>query len=121
MPGETEHLILDGQSLSYDKIVAYIENPRLQVILSDEAIKRVKHYRSAVDQWLVEDKKVIYGVTTGLGKLKDYVIDEQDQNEFQQRILLSHAVGLGPDFPETSRKISDVVASECTCSRPFRG
>ena len=100
MPGETEHLILDGQSLSYDKIVAYIENPQLQVILSDEAIKRVKHYRSAVDQWLVEDKKVIYGVTTGLGKLKDYVVDEQDQNEFQQKILLSHAVGLGPDFPE---------------------
>nr|WP_283247450.1 aromatic amino acid ammonia-lyase [Lederbergia citrea] len=100
VPSQTEFLIIDGETLSYEKIFEYIENPHLQVALSIEAINRVNHYRSAVDQWLVDEKKVIYGVTTGLGKLKDFVVDERNQNEFQRKILLSHAVGLGPDFPE---------------------
>ncbi|MBS4197054.1 HAL/PAL/TAL family ammonia-lyase [Lederbergia citri] len=100
MTCESKNLILDGYSLSYDKIVEFIECPSIQVALSAAAIERVKHYRSAVDQWLLEDKKAIYGVTTGLGKLKDYVVDEHDQNAFQHNIFLSHAVGLGPDFPE---------------------
>ncbi|MEH7342356.1 aromatic amino acid ammonia-lyase [Bacillus sp. JJ1532] len=100
MSSQTGELIIDGQSLSYNKIVEYIENPKLQVSLSAQAKDRVKLFRSAVDQWLVDEKKVIYGVTTGLGKLKNFVVDECNQNEFQRKILLSHAVGLGPNFPD---------------------
>ncbi|MBS4202095.1 aromatic amino acid lyase [Bacillus sp. FJAT-49732] len=100
MTFETKNIIIDGYSLSFENIVEFIQYPNIKVTLSAAAIERVKHYRAAVDQWLLEDKKAIYGVTTGLGKLKDYVIDEHDQNAFQQNIFLSHAVGLGPDFPE---------------------
>ena len=63
MPSQTGEIVLDGQSLTYDQVVSYIENPQLQVTLSAEAVDRVNHFRSAVDRWLVEEKKVIYGVT----------------------------------------------------------
>lgn len=79
--------------------MTFINNPKMKVKLCRKAKKRVNHFRSAVNKWVTKDKKVIYGVTTGLGKLKDSVINLEQQNEFQQNILLSHAVGLGPLFP----------------------
>ncbi|MBS4219635.1 aromatic amino acid lyase [Bacillus sp. FJAT-49711] len=109
MTCEHKNLILDGYSLTYEKIIEFIENPSVQITLSESTVERVKDYRSAVDQWLIEEKKAIYGVTTGLGKLKDYVVDEQDQNQFQRNILLSHAVGLGPDFPEEVVRLAMLI------------
>ncbi|MCR2821694.1 HAL/PAL/TAL family ammonia-lyase [Lederbergia panacisoli] len=109
MTCEQKNLILDGYSLTYENIVEFIEHPSVQVTLTEAAKDRVKHYRAAVDQWLIEDKKAIYGVTTGLGKLKDYVVDEHDQNQFQQNILLSHAVGIGPDFPESVVRLAMLI------------
>ncbi len=95
-----EQLIIDGESLTLEQLTAFIENPQIVVKLAATARETVQAYRSQVEKWLVEEHKVIYGITTGLGKLKDYVVDEQDQAIFQQNILRSHAVGLGPDLPE---------------------
>jgi histidine ammonia-lyase len=96
-----KELILDGMTLTTHDLIAYGgDSSAYRVTLSPQARKRVQKYRSQVERWLVEEHRVIYGITTGLGKLKDYVVDERDQAQYQQNILYSHAVGLGPCFPD---------------------
>lgn len=108
-------IILDGETLTYKQLTEFIENPSIQVQISSKAKDRVHLYRSTVEKWLVEEKKVIYGITTGLGKLKDFVVEEQDQSNFQQKILRSHAVGLGPYFPETIVRLAMLIRVNVFC------
>lgn len=91
-------IILDGNSLSFAQVVTFLETPFIQVKLGEEARQRVAASRQQLEVWLTTEKKVVYGLTTGLGKLKDYVVAEEDQAVFQQNILYSHAVGLGSAF-----------------------
>lgn len=106
MSVQLKQCTLDGNSLTYQQLAEYIEDPYIQILLSPQAKEQVDFYRAEVDKWLVTEKKVIYGVTTGLGKLKDFVVDEQDQHLFQRKILLSHAAGIGEYFPEVVVRLS---------------
>jgi histidine ammonia-lyase len=44
---------------------------------------------------LVASETVVYGVTTGFGRLADRVISKQDADELQRNLVLSHTVGVG--------------------------
>ena len=50
--------------------------------------------RSIVDK-IVEDDKVIYGITTGFGKFSDVTISGEDCKELQRNLIISHACGFG--------------------------
>src|SRR5262249_31919231 len=41
----------------------------------------------------------IYGITTGVGKLKDVVIPPGERAELQRNLVLSHAGGMGDPLP----------------------
>src|SRR5262249_56987439 len=41
----------------------------------------------------------IYGITTGVGKLKDVVIPPGQRAELQKNLVLSHAGGMGTPLP----------------------
>ena len=43
----------------------------------------------------MRDGDVVYGVTTGFGRLADIVISPDQQAELQANLIRSHAVGLG--------------------------
>ena len=62
---------------------------------------------------MTEERRGIYGITTGLGKLKDFVVDERDQEIFQQKILYSHAVGIGPYFPDDVVRLAMLLRETC--------
>jgi histidine ammonia-lyase len=97
---KTSQITIDGERLTLQQLAAFIEDPSIQVALSPRAIETVQETRRQVEKWLTKERRVIYGITTGLGKLKDFVVEERDQAIFQQRILYSHAVGIGPYFPD---------------------
>jgi histidine ammonia-lyase len=54
---------------------------------------------SAVIARLVEAGEVVYGVTTGFGDLATTVIPSADAADLQERLIMSHAAGVGPAFP----------------------
>src|SRR5690606_40590488 len=93
-------ITIDGKGLTLQQLASFIEDPSIRVAVSPRAIEAVQETRRQVEKWLTEERRVIYGITTGLGKLKDFVVDERDQEIFQQKILYSHAVGIGPYFPD---------------------
>ena len=71
--------------LSIEDIINVCRN-NYKVVLSSEAIKRIKDSRSYVDS-LKENKQLYYGINTGLGDLCDKLIDNKAQNKYQNNIL----------------------------------
>jgi len=68
------------------------------VTLAPEALARVRDSRAVVDR-AVREERVIYGVTTGFGELKDRRIPAADVRRLQLNLLRSHAAGVGPAAP----------------------
>ena len=60
-----------------------------------EVERRVGHGRAFVDRLAAGDA-LVYGITTGVGKLKDVRIPPAERRALQLNLLRSHAAGLGP-------------------------
>jgi histidine ammonia-lyase len=89
---------LNGQALTLSDIAA--------VALSGEAVKisslarpRVLASRKVVEEIIARDA-VVYGVTTGFGKLSDVRIPRDALSELQLNLVRSHACGIGEPLSE---------------------
>jgi histidine ammonia-lyase len=69
-----------------------------RVELAAEARKRVRAGRALVDRAVAEGR-VIYGITTGFGELKDRHIPAADAQQLQVNLVRSHCAGVGPAAP----------------------
>ncbi|MBX3075882.1 histidine ammonia-lyase [Candidatus Obscuribacterales bacterium] len=96
-----ETLFIDGNSLSLEDVAA-VAAGEVEVDLSQQTVIQIKDSRNRVEQMLNE-RQVVYGITTGFGKFKDVYIPPEDSLKLQRNFLLSHAVGVGPNMsvPET--------------------
>ncbi|HEY7630413.1 MAG TPA: aromatic amino acid lyase, partial [Thermoleophilaceae bacterium] len=90
MPGP---IMLDGATLTPDA-VAKIAREGAAVELSQEARARNDAAREAADAVLARGDE-LYGVTTGVGPLRGYRLDEDARVNHQLRLLRSHACGAG--------------------------
>ncbi|HEY8164498.1 MAG TPA: aromatic amino acid lyase, partial [Gemmatimonadaceae bacterium] len=90
---------LDGESLSLDQVeaVARYGSP---VTLAPGARARMQRTRDVVSQ-IVERGDVVYGVSTGFGKLSEVAIPRERLAELQINLVRSHSAGIGPLLPET--------------------
>ena len=91
-------LTLDGQSLTPADVVG-VARGGARVTLSDAARARLRRTRDLVDR-LVREDRVVYGLTTGVGALKNVRIPLADSRQLQHNLLMSHAVGVGDPLPE---------------------
>lgn len=91
---------LDGASLTIDDVVRIArEGARVEIAPAARAeIKKVRAYIE--ENWLTENAPPTYGFNTGVGKLKDYAIDQADNDRFQRNIVLSHCSGVGEPASE---------------------
>ncbi|MHB8930593.1 MAG: histidine ammonia-lyase [Melioribacteraceae bacterium] len=96
-------LVLDGKSLSLDKIEKFIKENQ-QVILSTDAVKKINKSRALVEKW-IKERKVIYGVTTGFGEFANVKISEEDTETLQRNLIISHSAGVGDNLPPLIVKI----------------
>ncbi len=90
-------IVLNGQDLTLEHVVEVAVAKR-QVAVSDAAAARLAEARGVVDDLALSDR-AIYGLNTGLGALRSFRIAPEDAASFQRKILLSHAVGIPPDYP----------------------
>jgi histidine ammonia-lyase len=91
-------VIIDGNNLTLSDIVN-VAYEGYKVAISSEAKKRVISSRKIVDD-IVENNKVVYGITTGFGKFSDVTITQEDCKTLQRNLILSHACGFGDLFPK---------------------
>jgi len=104
-----KRIILDGTNLTLFDIIKFINNPEIKIGLCQKTLDKVKRYRNQVDRWIIEDSSPIYGINTGLGKLKDQTVKPSEQELFQKNILYSHAAGTGESFYPDIVKIAMLI------------
>lgn len=95
---------ITGETLTLHDLhtVCYHDTP---VVLGEEAKQRILRSRKTVDD-LVEQDKVVYGITTGFGKFSDVRITNDECKTLQRNLIITHAVGAGEPFSrEASRGI----------------
>ncbi|GED29708.1 histidine ammonia-lyase [Brevibacillus centrosporus] len=88
---------MDGNHLRIEDVVA-IARGGARIELTKEAIENVRRSRSMVDR-MVEEQRVIYGITTGFGKFSDVMISGEDVSKLQENLIMSHACGMGDPYP----------------------
>lgn len=98
---------IDGKNLNLNKVLKiskYFEAGEL----SKETYDRISRSAEFVDK-IVKEKKVVYGINTGFGKLCDRVIPVEKVSELQENLLLSHACGTGEPLSEVEVRASILV------------
>lgn len=91
-------LVLNGCSLTLTELVEAARNPHIEITLAPEAIPGIQRAADAVAKY-VSEGRIAYGITTGFGAFKDRLIPKEDVEKLQENIILSHAVGTGPELP----------------------
>lgn len=86
---------LNGKDLSLEKVWRIANGE--QISISADAMLRVKASRDIVDK-LIEENRVVYGITTGFGHLCNTRINRADLERLQTNLIRSHATGVGEAF-----------------------
>jgi histidine ammonia-lyase len=89
---------LNGQPLSLVDIAAVAHHGE-PVQISVAARRRVAASRKMIEDIIARDE-VVYGVTTGFGKLSDVRIAQNELEDLQLNLVRSHACGVGRPLAE---------------------
>ena len=95
-------VVLDGGPLALED-VRVVASDGAKVRLGPEAARRISEARRYVDE-IADASAPIYGITTGVGKLKDVVIPRDHRQELQRNLVLSHAAGVGAPLSEVETR-----------------
>ncbi|MFP5502353.1 MAG: histidine ammonia-lyase [Candidatus Sericytochromatia bacterium] len=86
-------LPVNGRDLSiYD--VYLVARRHVPVFIPASNTAAMKRSRAVVEKMLTEDR-VVYGITTGFGFMKDRRISPGEVAELQRNLVMSHAAGVG--------------------------
>ncbi len=88
-------LSLDGKPFEFSAISSVLSQPNLSIRLGKSLRQRIQNSRKLVES-KVRNNEVVYGVTTGFGKLSRIRIPSQDLRRLQRNLIRSHATGVGP-------------------------
>lgn len=88
---------LDGKSLTLEEIEKFLSG-NVKVELTAESKKRVKKARAMVDHWVKTDE-IVYGITTGFGEFANVKISQENLEQLQENLIISHSVGVGDPLP----------------------
>ncbi|ARK21329.1 MULTISPECIES: histidine ammonia-lyase [Sporosarcina] len=91
-------VVLNGQTLNFTEVHSVLYDGD-NVKYSEESMKKVEESRKAVER-IVDEERIVYGITTGFGKFSDVLIDKDHVESLQLNLIRSHACGVGEAFPE---------------------
>ncbi|MBA3342467.1 MAG: histidine ammonia-lyase [Gemmatimonadaceae bacterium] len=112
---------VDGNTLTIDAVRAVAVDGEC-VSLDPNARERMLETQRAVAR-IVERGDVVYGVTTGFGKLSEIAIPRDRLAELQVNLVRSHAAGVGPRLPSAEVRATmllraNVLAKGFSGARP---
>ncbi len=84
---------LDGQPLSLAEIAA-VAHGDTSVTIAEPARQRIDRSRAVIEEIVASDG-VVYGVSTGFGRLADVHIPRDELRQLQLNLVRSHACGVG--------------------------
>lgn len=115
---EKKPLILDGQILSIEEVVAVARRKR-RVQLGVEALRKIRAAREVVDE-VIERGEVAYGVNTGFGSLSRVSIPDEQVRGVQLNLIRSHSAGIGELLPTDVVRATMLILA-ASLARGFSG
>src|SRR6266487_5213376 len=100
-------ITLNGSDLSVPQVMAAARHGET-VALAPEAIAAMRVSRAVVQDVLAGGEPV-YGLTTGVGERKAYLLDPAERQRFNHRMVLNHRIAQGDVAP------ADVVRGAMLC------
>src|SRR2546422_9390829 len=114
-------LLIDGETLTIESVheVAF---DRRRAELHPDAAKKMLRSRSVIEA-IVNEDRVVYGVSTGFGKLSDVHVGHDQITPLQHNLVRSHASGVGDPFSEQEVRAlmllrANVLAKGLSGARP---
>jgi histidine ammonia-lyase len=91
-------------SISPDKTITlqdvkHIIDSNATLQLSDKAKQQIVACREYLDKKMASQKEPIYGINTGFGSLCNVVIPNNELEQLQTNLVMSHACGMGNEVP----------------------
>src|SRR5580704_17132959 len=100
-------IMLNGSDLTVTEVVAAARHGET-VALDPGAVETMEQARAVVEEVLAKDEPV-YGLTTGVGERKSFLLDPAERRKFNQRLVLNHRIAQGDVAP------ADVVRGAMVC------
>jgi histidine ammonia-lyase len=100
-------ITLNGRDLTVTQVVAAARHGET-VALAPEALAAMRRSRAIVQDVLAGGEPV-YGLTTGVGERKAYLLDPAERQRFNHRLVLNHRIAQGDAAP------ADVVRGAMLC------
>ncbi len=100
-------IMLSGSDLTVTEVIAAARHGE-PVALTPGALESMRQSRAVVEDALSQDTPV-YGLTTGVGERKSFLVDPAERRRFSQRLVLNHRIAQGDVAPP------DVVRGAMVC------
>ena len=75
-----------------------IISEQLNIKLSEESIIRIKKNRDFLNNKLIDNNQIYYGINTGFGSLCNKLISNRELKKLQVNLVKSHACGAGKEI-----------------------
>jgi histidine ammonia-lyase len=100
-------IMLNGSDLTVTEVIAAARHGE-PVALAPEAITAMRQARVVVQEVMARGEPV-YGLTTGVGERKSFLLDPAERQRFNHRLVLNHRIAQGDAAP------ADVVRGAMVC------
>ncbi len=100
-------IVLNGSDLTVTQVVAAARHGE-PVMLAPEALSSMAKSRTVVEE-VLRGGEPVYGLTTGVGERKAFLLDPAERQRFNHRLVLNHRIAQGDAAPP------DVVRGAMVC------
>jgi histidine ammonia-lyase len=90
------------KKLSLSDIETILRSP---IKLDETSVANIEKCRAYLDSKMKEEGKTFYGINTGFGSLCNVKISNDDIEQLQENLVLSHACGMGNEVPQDIVKL----------------
>ncbi|MBJ6118432.1 histidine ammonia-lyase [Pontibacter sp. BT310] len=95
---------ISGEHLSLERIQEIISG-NYSLALSEDAEQRIQKCYDYLQDKMKQNEQSIYGINTGFGSLYKNKISNQDLEQLQRNLMMSHACGTGQEVPREVVKL----------------
>jgi histidine ammonia-lyase len=92
------YLPLDEQPLMFDEVKNYLQFKQF-VSITFRAHEKIERCRNYLDKKIADTDTPFYGINTGFGFLQNVTIGDDQLEQLQNNLLMSHACGMGDEVP----------------------
>ncbi len=111
-------LILGEKDLTINEVIK-VARENEPVKIGEKSRYLIQESNKRLNQIIANDKPV-YGITTGFGIFSDRKIKTEECNQLSRNLILSHAVGTGPNLPSDVTRAAMLVRAN-TLAKGFSG